>query len=108
MDKISENIRDHSTMNMKDIQREYNTARKTLREAQRNSIDLRIKWLEGKQRLFKMLQATKEEKEIQVMIAKLHSKRLNKKLSRITKGKRGSLDHIEIPTGVWYYSKAEK
>jgi hypothetical protein len=41
------------------------------------------------------------------MIAKRHSRRLNKKLTRITKGARGSLDYIETPTATWYYSPTE-
>ncbi len=33
---------------------------------------------------------------------------VNRKLSAIMKGPRQSLDWIEVPTGVWYYSHTKK
>jgi hypothetical protein len=64
LDKINDEIKDYTKLTMTQIQQEYGRARRDLREAQRHSTELRIKWLEGKLRIFKLTGATKEEKEI--------------------------------------------
>ena len=83
-----------------------NSAWKTLKQCQKEAVELRSKWLEGVARVKASDKNDKNAAQVlKTMIKNLHDKRMHAKLTRITnKGQRHGLDFIEIPTGEWYYS----
>ena len=98
-----------SQMTMAQIIAEVRTARAHQRQCQKESKELRIQWI--KERARRQAAATGEadpQKVLKAMMRTLHMKAVNAKLSEITKGKRNSLHHIDIPTNEWYYSKSQK
>lgn len=67
--------------------------RKEQKELQSNANSLQIQWLEG-------AACTKAAEDDDIARVAMHQK-----LTRITKGCRGGLDYIEIPTHDWYWDK---
>jgi hypothetical protein len=63
-----------------------------------------MQWLAGAARTKAAEDNEKAEREIQNMIKQMHIISMHQKLTRITKGSRGGLDYIEVPTGEWYYA----
>ena len=93
----------HHTIN--DTKKQLQKAKLHLRDCQRNATELRKQWLESVARWKATNDGdTTAAQTLKIMIQKLQNKQMHLKLSRISKGPRGALDYIEIPTHDWYYS----
>jgi hypothetical protein len=75
------------------------------RNCQKQSVELRMKWLEG---IARVKDASDNDnsaaKQLKLLIRNLHKKQMNQKLSPIIKGSHSGLDHIQVPTASWYFS----
>jgi hypothetical protein len=92
------------TLTIPKIHSKISKARQIQRQTQDHAKELRIQWLAGAARTKAAEDNDKAEREIQNMIKQMHIVSMHQKLTRITKGSRGGLDYIEVPTGEWYYS----
>ena len=82
--------------------------RKKLWECQKRGEDLRQEWLADVAR--QRAQASGDpdwEKRLRRMIRRTRESALNRKLTAITKGRRGVLDRIQIPTHTWFFSASQ-
>ena len=79
--------------------------RQELWECQKHGEDLRQDWLSDVAR--QRAQAAGDpdwEKRLRRMIRRTRESALNRKLTAITKGRRGVLDRIQVPTHLWFFS----
>ena len=79
--------------------------REQLWETQKSCEDLRYEWLAQLARDRSRASGDPDwEKRLNKMKRTVRENATNRKLSIILKGRRGTLDRIQVPTGQWYYS----
>jgi hypothetical protein len=80
-----------------------------LRVVQREASQRRQEWLErNAQNIAKAANIDDWRKHMEQMLRMEKEREVNRKLSAITKCPQQSLDWIEVPTGMWYYSHSKK
>ena len=94
-----------ASLNPRTVNDELRGAWKNLKENQKESVELRSRWLESIARVKAAAEGSDDPaKTLKILIRSLHKKRMHQKLTRITKGAHQSLDYIEVPTSNWYYA----
>ena len=106
MDIIEQSKKEIAGMSLHDIRKQLRVAVATLKEVQRDSIQMRELWLQeiAVQNALDGGDAD-SQKIIKTMLRKMHTQSMNAKLNRITNGERTGLDYIEVPRGEWFLSK---
>lgn len=93
------------THTLQDLRKEVRARRQALWAAQKNCEELRRADLVDKAKdKAKREKIANWESKMQAMIATAELSAVNRKLTMITKGKRGVLDRIQVPTHDWFFS----
>lgn len=91
------------------IRLQLRQSRKTLWDCQKKSESLRSDWLENEARMRATAAGDMDwEKRLRNMRRKITTNAVNRKLTAITKGRRGALTMIQIPTHDWFYSETQQ
>ena len=99
-----------SSTDKQTLRRRVRDCRANLWDTQKSCEDLRYEWLEKTaQDRARAANDPDWEKKLNSMKRTALENAMNRKLSLLTKGRKGSLDRIQIPTSTWYFSptKAE-
>ncbi|KAL7502579.1 hypothetical protein ACHAXN_000520, partial [Cyclotella atomus] len=108
-EKLQVNIEDAMSMSKNAALKQVDKMVQELRAVQREASQRRQEWLErNAQNIAKAANIDDWRKHMDKMLRMEREREVNRKLSAITKGPRQSLDWIEVPTGVWYYSHSKK
>ena len=95
-------IEKHSEAELRRIVRHFDTE---LWECQKNAESLRVEGLQKAAQNSAQIAGEQDwERKMNAMIRTTEQNAVNRKLSLITKGRRGVLDRIQIPTHTWFYS----
>jgi hypothetical protein len=98
-----------STHSEKDLRRTVRRLGKELWECQKKGETLRLEWLrELAQSRARAAGDPNWEAKMNAMIRTTEANAVNRKLSVITKGRRGVLDRIQIPTHSWFFSPSKR
>ena len=93
----------------REIRLQMRRSRQTLWECQKRSESLRSDWLENEARMRATAAGDMDwEKRLRNMRSQITKSAVNRKLTAITKGQRGALKMILIPTHEWFYSESQK
>ena len=106
MDIIEQPEKGLAGMSLQDIRKQLRVAVVTLKEVQRDLIQMRELWLQeiAVQNALAGGDAD-SQKILKTMLRKMHTQSMNAKLNRITSGDRTGLDYIEVPRGEWFLLK---
>ncbi|KAL7552549.1 hypothetical protein ACHAWF_016169 [Thalassiosira exigua] len=90
---------------VKDLRREVCRQRKELWEIQKQAEDKRYQWLEEVAKDRARAEGDPDwEKKLKDMGRVAKERAMHRKVTAITKGRKGVLDRVQVPTHDWYYS----
>ena len=92
-----------------EFRRKMRQSRTNLWEAQKNCESLRVEYLETEARANAVAAGDNDwERRVKAMTRKMKQSAMNRKLTAITKGRRGALNMIQVPTHDWFYSETSR
>ena len=108
-ERLSLDIHSLLELSEREIRLQMRQSRKNLWECQKKSDSLRSDWLENEARMRATAVGDMDwEKRLRKMRSQITKSAVNRKLTAITKGQRGALKMIQIPTHDWFYSESQR
>ena len=102
-ERLSIDIHSLLELSEREIRLQMRQSRKNLWECQKKSDSLRSDWLENEARMRATAVGDMDwEKRLRKMRSQITKSAVNRKLTAITKGQRGALKMIQIPTHDWF------
>ena len=104
--RLDINITELMELPREEFRRLVRKSRKSLWEVQKNSEEIRMEWLITDAKAKAAESGDNDwEKRVDRMHRKMQSSAVNRKLTMVTKGQRGALKMIQVPTHEWFYSE---
>lgn len=104
--RLNINVTELMELPREEFRRLVRKSRKSLWEMQKNSEENRMEWLITDAKAKAAESGDKDwEKRVDKMHRKMQTSAVNRKLTMVTKGQRGALKMIQVPTHEWFYSE---
>ena len=104
--RLDVNIAELMELSREEFRKLVRKSRKSLWEVQKHSEENRMEWLITDAKAKAAESGDKDwEKRVEKMHKKMQASAVNRKLTMVTKGHRGALKMIQVPTHEWFYSE---